>query len=210
MAGAGVDTSIPLEISGAKRLWFPEHRGLCAGTYSGLTYGLKEARVVHDWKNSAVAGAVTGAALALTSGESSHEQIVQCAITGAAISTAANLLAGICVVATGKGKGKGRSSVGDSFVFGIAVVPSPSRSCCYPSRKRVGPLGQKQKSLEKGKKEYSPAILWLACTENLPSAHMPWVFRRHYTADGRLVITEEKVERHKYFRAHRSDGRLTL
>lgn len=46
-------------------------------------------------KNSAVAGAVTGVALALTSNDTSHEQIVQCAITGAAISTAANLLTGI-------------------------------------------------------------------------------------------------------------------
>ncbi|KAF5464748.1 hypothetical protein F2P56_014800 [Juglans regia] len=69
--------------------------GLAAGVYSGLTYGLKEARGTHDWKNSAVAGAITGVALALTSEESSHEQIVECAITGAAISTAANLLAGI-------------------------------------------------------------------------------------------------------------------
>ncbi|XP_027166789.1 outer envelope pore protein 16-2, chloroplastic isoform X3 [Coffea eugenioides] len=69
--------------------------GLAAGMYSGLTYGLKEARGVHDWKNSALAGAVTGAALALTSDGHSHEQIVQCAITGAAISTAANLLTGI-------------------------------------------------------------------------------------------------------------------
>ncbi|WOH13056.1 hypothetical protein DCAR_0832565 [Daucus carota subsp. sativus] len=69
--------------------------GLAAGMYSGLTYGLKEARGVHDWKNSAMAGAVTGAALALTSDDSSHEQIVQCAITGAALSTAANLLTGI-------------------------------------------------------------------------------------------------------------------
>ncbi|KAK2975285.1 hypothetical protein RJ640_001134 [Escallonia rubra] len=66
------------------------------------------------------------------------------------------------------------------------------------------------KRSEKGKKEYPPAIPWLARTENLSSAHMPWVFRRHYTADGRLVITEEKVERHEYFRAHRSDGKLTL
>ncbi|KAK3028837.1 hypothetical protein RJ639_037681 [Escallonia herrerae] len=66
------------------------------------------------------------------------------------------------------------------------------------------------KRSEKGKKEYPPAIPWLAGTENLPSAHLPWVFTRHYTADGRLVITEEKVERHEYFRAHRSDGRLTL
>ncbi|RWW13205.1 hypothetical protein GW17_00023097 [Ensete ventricosum] len=36
-----------------------------------------------------------GAALALTADDTSHEQIVQCAITGAALSTAANLLSGI-------------------------------------------------------------------------------------------------------------------
>nr|XP_016454574.1 PREDICTED: outer envelope pore protein 16-2, chloroplastic-like [Nicotiana tabacum] len=69
--------------------------GLAAGMYSGLTYGLKEARGVHDWKNSALAGAITGAALALTLEDRSHEQVVQCAITGAAISSAANLLTGI-------------------------------------------------------------------------------------------------------------------
>ncbi|GKD62596.1 hypothetical protein Tco_1300105 [Tanacetum coccineum] len=69
--------------------------GLAAGMYSGLTYGLREARGVHDWKNSAMAGAITGAALALTFDDSSHEDIVQGAITGAAISTAANLLTGI-------------------------------------------------------------------------------------------------------------------
>ncbi|XP_043807154.1 outer envelope pore protein 16-2, chloroplastic isoform X2 [Manihot esculenta] len=66
--------------------------GLAAGMYSGLTYGLREARGAHDWKNSAVAGAITGMALALTTDDVSHEQVVQCAITGAAISTAANLL----------------------------------------------------------------------------------------------------------------------
>ncbi|XP_020520323.1 outer envelope pore protein 16-2, chloroplastic isoform X1 [Amborella trichopoda] len=69
--------------------------GLAAGMYSGITYGLKEARGSHDWKNSAIAGAVTGATLALTTEDPSHEQIVQCAITGAALSTAANLLTGI-------------------------------------------------------------------------------------------------------------------
>ncbi|KAL0414814.1 UNVERIFIED_CONTAM: Outer envelope pore protein 16-2, chloroplastic [Sesamum radiatum] len=69
--------------------------GIAAGMYSGLTYRLKEARGVHDWKNSALAGGITGAALALTTDEHSHEQVVQCAITGAAISTAANLLTGI-------------------------------------------------------------------------------------------------------------------
>jgi hypothetical protein len=46
-------------------------------------------------KNSAVAGAITGATLALTLEDSTHEHVVQCAITGAAISTVANLLKGI-------------------------------------------------------------------------------------------------------------------
>ncbi|CAN6467901.1 unnamed protein product [Victoria cruziana] len=69
--------------------------GIAAGVYSGLTYGLKEARGAHDWKNSAVAGAMTGATLALTTDDTSHERIVQCAIMGAALSTAANLLNGI-------------------------------------------------------------------------------------------------------------------
>ena len=69
--------------------------GVAAGVYSGLTYGLKEARGTHDWKNSAVAGAITGATLALTLEDATHEHVVQCAITGAAVSTAANLLSGI-------------------------------------------------------------------------------------------------------------------
>ncbi|KAJ6891387.1 outer envelope pore protein 16-2 [Populus alba x Populus x berolinensis] len=116
--GAGLESSggLPAEISvdGKKRHHFPDLRGetnrkslealvrntgkeslqwgLAAGVYSGLTYGLRESRGVHDWKNSAVAGAITGVALALTADDKSHEQIVQCAITGAAISTAANLL----------------------------------------------------------------------------------------------------------------------
>jgi hypothetical protein len=42
-----------------------------------------------------VAGAITGVAVALTSEHASHEQIVQAAITGAALSSAANLLSGI-------------------------------------------------------------------------------------------------------------------
>ncbi|KAL6970239.1 hypothetical protein U1Q18_029943 [Sarracenia purpurea var. burkii] len=108
---------LPPEITGSKKHRFPDLKGetnrkslealvkntgkeslqwgLAAGMYSGLTYGLKEARGTHDWKNSAVAGAITGVALALTSEDSSHEQIVQSAITGAAVSTAANLLSGI-------------------------------------------------------------------------------------------------------------------
>ncbi|KAG4990434.1 hypothetical protein JHK87_023891 [Glycine soja] len=117
--GTGTDNSggLPPEISSAKKNRLPSLKGetnnksleamvkntgkeslqwgVAAGLYAGLTYGLKEARGAHDWKNSAVAGAITGATLALTLEDSTHEQIVQCAITGAAISTAANLLTGI-------------------------------------------------------------------------------------------------------------------
>lgn len=58
-------------------------------------------------------------------------------------------------------------------------------------------------------KEYPPPIPSLARTENLHS-RMPWVLTRTYTADGRLILREEPVSHHEYFRAHRRDGRLTL
>jgi hypothetical protein len=81
--------------TGSRKRSFPELNGLAAGVHSGLTYGLTEVRGAHDWRNSAVAGAITGAAVALTSDRASHEQVVQCAIAGAALSTAANVLSGI-------------------------------------------------------------------------------------------------------------------
>jgi hypothetical protein len=59
------------------------------------------------------------------------------------------------------------------------------------------------------KKEFPPPIPLLARTENLPS-HMPWVLKRYYTSDGRLILRKEKVRHHEYFRAHRCNGRLTL
>lgn len=69
---------------------------------------------------------------------------------------------------------------------------------------------REEKRLAKMKRmELPPPIPMLARTENLPS-HMPWVLKRHYTSDGRLILTEEKVRHHEYFRAHRSNGRLTL
>ncbi|XP_058090423.1 outer envelope pore protein 16-2, chloroplastic-like isoform X2 [Magnolia sinica] len=71
------------------------HIGLAIGLYSGITYGLQEARGAYDWKNSVVAGALTGAALVLTCEDASHEQVIHYAITGAALSTAVNLLAGV-------------------------------------------------------------------------------------------------------------------
>ncbi|CAI9777976.1 unnamed protein product [Fraxinus pennsylvanica] len=60
-------------------------------------------------------------------------------------------------------------------------------------------------------KIYPPPIPWLARTGNLPSHMlMPWVMKKYYTSDGRLIIREEKVKRHEYFEAHRSNGRLVL
>ncbi|XP_030479628.2 uncharacterized protein LOC115696877 [Cannabis sativa] len=63
--------------------------------------------------------------------------------------------------------------------------------------------------LKKKKLVFPPPIPLLARTQNLP-CRMPWVLTRHYTSDGRLILTEEKLPRHEYFRAHRSNGRLTL
>ncbi|GFP79040.1 hypothetical protein PHJA_000047500 [Phtheirospermum japonicum] len=39
---------------------------------------------------------------------------------------------------------------------------------------------------------------------------MPWVMKRYYSGDGRLVITEERVRHHEYFQVYRSNGRLVL
>lgn len=61
----------------------------------------------------------------------------------------------------------------------------------------------------KDQKNYPPPIPLLVRTENLAS-HIPWVMKRQYTGDGRLILTEEKVKHHEFFRAHRSDGRLML
>lgn len=58
-------------------------------------------------------------------------------------------------------------------------------------------------------KEYPPLIPLLARTENLHS-HMPWILKRTYTGDGRLILREVRVRHHEYFKAHRQDGRLTL
>ncbi|TKY74342.1 The fantastic four family [Spatholobus suberectus] len=43
-----------------------------------------------------------------------------------------------------------------------------------------------------------------------PIPHMQWVLRRYCTSDGRLILREEKVKHHEYFRVHRANGRLTL
>ncbi|KAM1204073.1 hypothetical protein ACFX2J_019809 [Malus domestica] len=79
---------------------------------------------------------------------------------------------------------------------------------CYSQRKEMLCWAQ-EKEKKRTYEELPPPIPLLARTENLTS-HMPWVLKRHYTTDGRLILTEEKVRHHEYFRAHRSNGRLRL
>lgn len=70
----------------------------------------------------------------------------------------------------------------------------------------------RERSVKRGqrcKKEFPPPIPSLARTEN-QQPHMPRVLQRYYTNDGRLILREEKVKHHEYFRAYRSNGRLTL
>ncbi|KAK7282785.1 hypothetical protein RIF29_11840 [Crotalaria pallida] len=59
------------------------------------------------------------------------------------------------------------------------------------------------------KREFPPTIPLLAGGTH--SNNMPWILKRYYTSDGRLVLKEEKVENHhECFQAHRANGRLTL
>ncbi|KAK1278184.1 hypothetical protein QJS04_geneDACA020161 [Acorus gramineus] len=59
-------------------------------------------------------------------------------------------------------------------------------------------------------KRFPPPIPFLARTGHL-TCHMPWTLHRTYGDDGRLVIREVIDESGGYyFRARRSNGRLTL
>ncbi|GJN32065.1 hypothetical protein PR202_gb20538 [Eleusine coracana subsp. coracana] len=94
--GLSGDSSSGLDPNVPKRSHFSSIRGLAAGVHSGITYGLREARGCHDWKNSAIAGAIAGVAVALTGDAGGHsDKIVHFAITGAALSSAASLLSGV-------------------------------------------------------------------------------------------------------------------
>lgn len=58
-------------------------------------------------------------------------------------------------------------------------------------------------------RNFPPAMPLLAWTGN-GNVQMPWVLKRSYTDNGRLVIHEVKVRHHDFFRVSRTDGRLTL
>lgn len=73
-----------------------------------------------------------------------------------------------------------------------------------------GKRDQRCSMKQKKKKEFPPPISLLARTENQPS-RMPFVLKRYYTNDGRLILREERVRHYEYFiKAYRSNGHLTL
>ncbi|KAK3230805.1 hypothetical protein Dsin_002686 [Dipteronia sinensis] len=77
------------------------------------------------------------------------------------------------------------------------------------SKRRQQRWAMKEKKKKKKERDIPPPISLLARTENL-SSHMPFVLKRYYPGDGRLILREEKVKHHEYFKAHRSNGHLTL
>ncbi|XP_010498673.1 PREDICTED: protein FANTASTIC FOUR 3-like [Camelina sativa] len=91
---------------------------------------------------------------------------------------------------------------------GNDVVSVPSES--VKSRFRYGGRRREEREARAAAaREFPPPIPLLAQTGNL-LPHMPWVLKRVVTSDGRLILREEKVRHHEYFRADRSNGRLTL
>ncbi|XP_010477466.1 PREDICTED: protein FANTASTIC FOUR 3 [Camelina sativa] len=91
---------------------------------------------------------------------------------------------------------------------GNDVVSVPSES--VKSRYRYGGRRREEREARAAAaREFPPPIPLLAQTGNL-LPHMPWVLKRVVTSDGRLILREEKVRHHEYFRADRSNGRLTL
>lgn len=86
----------------------------------------------------------------------------------------------------------------------VSAPTKPSNRYRYGGRRR-----EEREARAAAAREFPPPIPLLAQTENL-LPHMPWVLKRVVTSDGRLILREEKVRHHEYFRAHRSNGRLTL
>eukprot|EP00243_Klebsormidium_subtile_P010353 TRINITY_DN54_c0_g1_i2.p1 TRINITY_DN54_c0_g1~~TRINITY_DN54_c0_g1_i2.p1 ORF type:complete len:149 (+),score=18.09 TRINITY_DN54_c0_g1_i2:121-567(+) len=68
--------------------------GAVAGVYEGMQIAIERVRERRDWVNAAVAGGATGAIFSLRreTGARTNNHIVTAAITGAAVSTAAEFL----------------------------------------------------------------------------------------------------------------------
>ncbi|KAK1357273.1 Outer envelope pore protein 16, chloroplastic [Heracleum sosnowskyi] len=65
--------------------------GTTAGVYVGMDYGMEKIRGTRDWKNALLAGAATGALVSAV-GNNKRDKIVQDAITGGAVATAAQFI----------------------------------------------------------------------------------------------------------------------
>lgn len=65
--------------------------GTAAGVYVGMDYGMEKIRGTRDWKNALLAGAATGALISAV-GNNKRDKIVQDAITGGAVATAAQFI----------------------------------------------------------------------------------------------------------------------
>lgn len=95
IATSGDTSSKSFEASGQRLGKEALQWGLVAGVYSGVTYGIEEARGVSDWKNALLGGALTGVALSLTEPNPAGDKVVNSALTGAAVATAAAFLRNI-------------------------------------------------------------------------------------------------------------------
>ncbi|KAL8089702.1 hypothetical protein AgCh_039256 [Apium graveolens] len=65
--------------------------GTVAGVYVGMDYGMEKIRGTRDWKNALLAGAATGVLVSAV-GNNKRDKIVQDAITGGAVATAAQFI----------------------------------------------------------------------------------------------------------------------
>lgn len=68
-----------------------------------------------------------------------------------------------------------------------------------------GSSGSDQPLEKNAARGFPPPLPWLGSTECTP-----WIMNRYYTNDGRLIIRGEKIKRHEYFHADRSNGRFIL
>ncbi|CAL9196175.1 unnamed protein product [Musa hybrid cultivar] len=94
------------------------------------------------------------------------------------------------------GKAMGRGEDGDDDAEEDVVEDDDGACWATYGRRRLG-------------RRFPPPIPLLARTGKL-TCRLPWVLKRTYEDDGRLVIQEVRVKHHEYFRARRRDGRLTL
>ncbi|KAB2031116.1 hypothetical protein Goshw_025815 [Gossypium schwendimanii] len=98
--------------------------------------------------------------------------------------------------------------IGMESCSGVGIDNQHQELCCGGGGVK-DPENRGRKRKINFEREIPPPIPSLASAENQPWQSL-WVLKRYYTSDGRLILREEKVRHHEYFRAHRSNGRLTL